>query len=145
MTLIGRVLLASLAPLTVVAAGCGLIGYGDSGDNPPTACFPSIAVGDDHTCVVNRSGHVYCWGADDHGQTSGSPGGGLRAAPVAVTLPGAVSASAVAAGPATSCALHGRLGLAHSCAALDINLGCSGYIYGLWTAALMAANCRWRW
>lgn len=36
--------------------------------------------------------------------------------------------------PATACALQYRLGLA-SCLAFDINLGCSGYVYGLWTAA----------
>lgn len=39
--------------------------------------------------------------------------------------------------PATSCVLHGRLGLPKSCAALDINLGCSGYIYGLMVAGQM--------
>jgi 3-oxoacyl-[acyl-carrier-protein] synthase-3 len=33
--------------------------------------------------------------------------------------------------PATACVLHGRLGLAKSCAAFDVNLGCSGYVYGL--------------
>lgn len=33
--------------------------------------------------------------------------------------------------PATACALHGRLGLAKSCAAFDVNLGCSGFVYGL--------------
>src|SRR3990167_6906563 len=31
--------------------------------------------------------------------------------------------------PATSCILQDRLGLSNSCAAFDINLGCSGYIY----------------
>jgi 3-oxoacyl-[acyl-carrier-protein] synthase-3 len=36
--------------------------------------------------------------------------------------------------PATACALQTRLGLG-SCLAFDINLGCSGYVYGLWTAA----------
>lgn len=36
--------------------------------------------------------------------------------------------------PATACALQSRLGLG-SCMAFDINLGCSGYVYGLWTAA----------
>ena len=36
--------------------------------------------------------------------------------------------------PATACALQARLGLG-SCLAFDINLGCSGYAYGLWTAA----------
>lgn len=37
--------------------------------------------------------------------------------------------------PATSCVLHGRLGLSKSCAAWDVNLGCSGYTYGLAAAA----------
>lgn len=36
--------------------------------------------------------------------------------------------------PATACALQDRLGLG-SCLAFDVNLGCSGYAYGLWTAA----------
>lgn len=36
--------------------------------------------------------------------------------------------------PATACALQYRIGLG-SCLAFDINLGCSGYAYGLWTAA----------
>jgi len=46
--------------------------------------------------------------------------------------------------PATSCVLHGRLGLSENCAAFDINLGCSGYVYGLWLASLMvsAGNCK---
>ena len=38
--------------------------------------------------------------------------------------------------PATACALQSRLGLG-SCLAFDINLGCSGYAYGLWTAACL--------
>ena len=33
--------------------------------------------------------------------------------------------------PATACVLHGRLGLAETCAAFDINLGCSAFPYGL--------------
>jgi 3-oxoacyl-[acyl-carrier-protein] synthase-3 len=33
--------------------------------------------------------------------------------------------------PSTSCILQDRLGLNKSCGALDFNLGCSGYIYGL--------------
>lgn len=33
--------------------------------------------------------------------------------------------------PATACSLHGRLGLPKHCAAFDVNLGCSGYVYGL--------------
>lgn len=33
--------------------------------------------------------------------------------------------------PTTACILQNRLGLSLSCGALDFNLGCSGYIYGL--------------
>lgn len=33
--------------------------------------------------------------------------------------------------PNTASALHGEMGLAQNCAALDISLGCSGYVYGL--------------
>lgn len=33
--------------------------------------------------------------------------------------------------PATACLLHGRLRLNKQCAAFDVNLGCSGYVYGL--------------
>ncbi|MGI4795992.1 MAG: 3-oxoacyl-ACP synthase III family protein [Janthinobacterium lividum] len=44
--------------------------------------------------------------------------------------------------PATSCTLHGRLGLANHCQAFDVGLGCSGYVYGVWLAAAMiAAGC----
>ncbi|MGV3616333.1 MAG: ketoacyl-ACP synthase III [Fimbriimonas sp.] len=43
--------------------------------------------------------------------------------------------------PATSCLLHERLGLRKGVAAFDVNLGCSGYVYGLWTmASLIAAS-----
>ena len=33
--------------------------------------------------------------------------------------------------PATACVLHHRLNLSKECVAFDINLGCSGYVYGL--------------
>lgn len=33
--------------------------------------------------------------------------------------------------PATACVLHGKLGLKRSCLAFDVNLGCSGFTYGL--------------
>ena len=43
--------------------------------------------------------------------------------------------------PATSCVLHGKLGLTKSCMCLDINLGCSGWVYGLSVAlSLMSAG-----
>ncbi len=42
--------------------------------------------------------------------------------------------------PATSCALHGRLNLPKSCSAFDLNLGCSGYVYGLWVVSQLLAS-----
>ncbi|WP_029012902.1 3-oxoacyl-ACP synthase III family protein [Niveispirillum irakense] len=37
--------------------------------------------------------------------------------------------------PATACLLQEKLGLGRHCAAFDMGMGCSGYIYGLWSAA----------
>jgi 3-oxoacyl-[acyl-carrier-protein] synthase III len=39
--------------------------------------------------------------------------------------------------PSNAAIIHGRLGLKKSCASFDINLGCSGYVYGLWMAHMM--------
>lgn len=39
--------------------------------------------------------------------------------------------------PSTACVLHKELGLSDKCAAFDVGLGCSGYAYGLWMAAMM--------
>jgi 3-oxoacyl-[acyl-carrier-protein] synthase-3 len=39
--------------------------------------------------------------------------------------------------PSSSGVLHKRLGLATTCAAFDLGLGCSGYVYGLWLASMM--------
>ena len=36
--------------------------------------------------------------------------------------------------PPSACLLQTRLGLPTSCAAFDFNLGCSGFVYGLWLA-----------
>ncbi len=47
------------------------------------------------------------------------------------------------AAPATSCCLQARLGLAKSCAAFDVAMGCSGYVYGMWIASsLVLAGCQ---
>lgn len=47
--------------------------------------------------------------------------------------------------PATACVLHKRLGLQKDCLAFDINLGCSGYVYGLQVVAslLETTNCKY--
>ncbi len=42
--------------------------------------------------------------------------------------------------PATACVLHKRLGLTKDCAAFDIALGCSAFVYGLQTACSMMAS-----
>jgi len=39
--------------------------------------------------------------------------------------------------PSTACLIHRDLGLRDSCAAFDLGLGCSGYPYGIWLAAMM--------
>lgn len=46
--------------------------------------------------------------------------------------------------PCNAAILHGRLGLSETCAAFDVNLGCSGFVYGLWLAGalLEGAGCR---
>lgn len=43
--------------------------------------------------------------------------------------------------PATACILQDRLGLSKECYAADVNLGCSGWVYGLsYAASLMSAS-----
>jgi 3-oxoacyl-[acyl-carrier-protein] synthase-3 len=46
--------------------------------------------------------------------------------------------------PSTSCVIQRRLGLPVSCAAFDVSLGCSAYVYGLWLANSLIASggCR---
>ena len=42
--------------------------------------------------------------------------------------------------PATACGLQHRLGLSKECAAFDVGLGCSGYVYGLWLCSSLIAS-----
>jgi 3-oxoacyl-[acyl-carrier-protein] synthase-3 len=46
--------------------------------------------------------------------------------------------------PSTSCVLQHKLGLPESCAAFDVNLGCSAYVYGMWLAnsLIQSKACR---
>lgn len=41
--------------------------------------------------------------------------------------------------PCNAAVMHGQLDLPKGCAALDVNLGCSGYVYGLWLAHMMVS------
>jgi 3-oxoacyl-[acyl-carrier-protein] synthase-3 len=42
--------------------------------------------------------------------------------------------------PTTACLIQERLGLPRACGAIDFNLGCSGFTYGLWLARGMIAS-----
>jgi 3-oxoacyl-[acyl-carrier-protein] synthase-3 len=42
--------------------------------------------------------------------------------------------------PCNAALLHGKLGFKEDCAAFDVSLGCSGYVYGLWMAHMMIAS-----
>jgi len=42
--------------------------------------------------------------------------------------------------PSTSCLAHRDLGLSDRCASFDVGLGCSGYPYALWLAAMMLSS-----
>lgn len=42
--------------------------------------------------------------------------------------------------PSTSCILQHKLGLPETCAAFDVNLGCSAYVYGMWLANSLLAS-----
>lgn len=42
--------------------------------------------------------------------------------------------------PCNAAILHGKLDLKTDCAALDVGLGCSGYVYGLWLAHMMVSH-----
>lgn len=46
--------------------------------------------------------------------------------------------------PSTSCVVHKHLKLSDRCAAFDVGLGCSGYPYGLWLAAMMLQGSGFR-
>ena len=46
--------------------------------------------------------------------------------------------------PATSCIIQDRLGLSKECMAMDISLGCSGWVYGLSSLVGMMSSCNLR-
>tara|TARA_Y100000768_G_scaffold386846_1_gene376281 strand:+ start:7508 stop:8578 length:1071 start_codon:yes stop_codon:yes gene_type:complete len=42
--------------------------------------------------------------------------------------------------PSNAAIAHGKLGLSNHVSSFDINLGCSGYVYGLWMAHMMISS-----
>ena len=91
----------------------------------------ALALGDYHTCALGENGSVQCWGLNDHGQLGLGNTlniGSTEVPSLAVsTVPLGVSATAIAAGQDTTCALltdgtvrcwgknnYGQLGLGHT-------------------------------
>jgi alpha-tubulin suppressor-like RCC1 family protein len=79
----------------------------DSSDVPiqvsGSVSFTSIAAGRAHTCAVDTSGNVLCWGDNTFGQLGTGTSGGLQLTPVQVS--GATGFTAVAAGDDHSCGI----------------------------------------
>ena len=70
-----------------------------------TSGATAISSFSDHTCAV-VSGGVKCWGANDYGQLgTGTASATPTATAVSVALPGGFTASKIAVGDVTSCAL----------------------------------------
>ncbi|MFL4395991.1 ketoacyl-ACP synthase III [Acinetobacter pittii] len=46
--------------------------------------------------------------------------------------------------PGTACGIHGKLNLSEDCIALDINYGCTGFIFGLFQSAMLLKNTELR-
>jgi 3-oxoacyl-[acyl-carrier-protein] synthase-3 len=65
---------------------------------------------------------------------------GLELNPAAVDAVIFVSQCPDYAMPATACILQDALGLPKSCAAFDVNQGCTGYVYGLWLASSLVES-----
>lgn len=93
----------------------GQLGFGDVVHRTQPTLLPTKSTGDivdvasglAHTCAVQISGGVICWGFNDQGQV-GAPsagGGGSNSMPSPVTVPGVDNAVKVALGHAHSCAV----------------------------------------
>jgi len=70
--------------------------------------YIDIAAGGSHTCGIESTGDVYCWGADDYGSLGDNddshPGGSVFS-PLAVDTPAGKSFSRITGGTGYSCAL----------------------------------------
>jgi alpha-tubulin suppressor-like RCC1 family protein len=65
----------------------------------------TISAGRTHTCAVDVSGNVFCWGDNSLGQLGTGFAGGLQPTPIAVT--GATGFSAISAGDDHTCGISG--------------------------------------
>ena len=72
----------------------------------PGGAVAQVAAGLGHTCVRSTAGAVRCWGSDTYGQL-GNGGGSAQTTPpaTAISMPGALTATFVAAGSDHACAV----------------------------------------
>ena len=100
--------LCLLIPLALLAASCG----SDSDTSPPS--IPSdndaiaVAAGSSHTCALQQTGEIACWGSNERGQLGDGTNDDSE---VPVPVMGIDDATAIAAGGELaggghSCALH---------------------------------------
>lgn len=89
-----------------LGSGSTMTGYGfvDATLGPSAAIAISVTAGAAHTCALDGSGGVWCWGRGDEGQV-GDGERTDRLAPVMLALGPGVTPTAVVAGGAHSCAL----------------------------------------
>lgn len=73
---------------------------------PGLATAMAVSLGQDHSCALLSTGRISCWGSDGSGQLgNGSATGNVASPPGTVALPGGLTATAVVAGRAHTCAL----------------------------------------
>jgi hypothetical protein len=70
-----------------------------AGDLP----FVAVAAGDRHTCGIEASGAVYCWGSDEGGQLGNGPG--WNDSPIPQPVDSEVRFASIMAASTTTCAL----------------------------------------
>ena len=88
----------SSTPVTVTRPAIGVF------PTPALGTVLAISAGGSHTCAVINPGSVFCWGANDFGQSSP---GGLSNVDVPVAVPGVpTDMTSVSAGGAHSCAIQ---------------------------------------
>ena len=81
----------------------GFTGTPTASTMPAGVTFTSIDAFGSHNCALTTTGTVYCWGRNDIGQI-GDGSTTIRYVPTAVTIPGGLTVTAIAAGDHT-CAI----------------------------------------
>jgi alpha-tubulin suppressor-like RCC1 family protein len=64
-----------------------------------------VSAGQDNTCARTTAGAVYCWGSNFYGTLGLTDASGIVRSPVAVALPGGLTATQIVTGGDSACAL----------------------------------------